>query len=409
MQEILNFAVYEQVAYQVQQEEMKELGARVISLRTPLMKIENLRPDQICDLLDFESDADETKFILDRVSCKTMERVQTVRNERVQDFNAKIRAKLGERNKNLSQLLRFRVVDAINPGKTALVSWWSPSEEIKETIQEGKAFEIVNSNAAPFINQIQVIAGKSSVVKLMQLRVPSEKFGKYFRKETKISEINVDFKPQHDEFDVVCIVVQIDPAYQGLQKVYVADEDINVLCINFWSSLSENAFDDVVTCGRILYARNLQWRSSHASDKIPQAFVISESTLFIPNPKDEIQKARLTELNESIEDKTKFLKTCNEKIAALQSGKNVPLVNKENERKSINNVAVKQVKPAPLDRPDFSKSFETFPRKSQRSSIEVKSRPRRGQLGASLSRSFAPIELKSKTSTNSRTAKSKTR
>lgn len=169
---------------------MKELRARVIALRTPFMKIENLQPNEICDLLDFESDAEEILFIINRVSCKTMERVQIVRNERVQDLNAKINAKLGEANKNLSQLLRFRVVDALNPNKTALVSWWSTSEEIKETTKEGKAIEIVNSTAAPFINEIQVTAGKSSVAQLVKLQVPAEKFGKYFREESSVAFIS---------------------------------------------------------------------------------------------------------------------------------------------------------------------------------------------------------------------------
>lgn len=74
----------------------------------------------------------------------------------------------------------------------------------------------------------------------------------------------------------------------------------------------------------------------------------------MPNPKDQIQEARLIELNDSIEDKANFLKFCNEKIAAIQSGKDVPLVNKENERKTVINVPVKQVKPSPLGQTDVS-------------------------------------------------------
>lgn len=337
-----------------------------------------------------------------------MRQVQIARDERRHDMSEKIRAKLGEKEKNLLQLIRFRVVDAITPNKTAVISWWSPTEELREAIKEGKALDIIKSTAAPYNEEIQITAGKSSVIKVAKLPVSLEKFEKFFRKETKMSKINADFKPQQNEFDVGCVVVRVVPEpVQDLFKVYVADENTNILCINFWSSLSTNAFDDVVAEGKILYAINLQWRSSHAADKIPQGFVVSDSTLFIPRPKDESQRNRLIELRNSIQNKTDFLIKCNDKIAELQSG-NVS-VNKENQRETVNNMPI--VNPKPLGRPDFSKSFSLNSKTSQNSLTKNKE-TRKRRLGIYGNRSLAhPTEYqsKSRSSLSSSTTKSKTR
>lgn len=363
--DILNFSAYEQVAYQVQQEENIELRERVRAIQSQRKDLERLSPNEACDLLEFETDADELKTILQLLSKTMMEKIEVIRSERRYEMNEKIRRMLGEKDKHLSQLLRFRVVDAINPKKTAVVIHWSPAEDWQETIKEGKAIEIINSTAAAFTKEIQITAGKSSIFKLAKLESTQEKFRKYFRSETKIQEIKADFKPPQDEFDVALIVVRVDPKpVQDLHKVYVADEETDILCINFWSNLSANAFDDVIVSGNILYARNLQWRSTHTADKIPQAYAINDSTVFIAHPKNESFKTRLNELRNSVTNTAEFLIQCNDKIAELQSG-NVSLVNKEHQREASNN---SQNKMNRFGRPNFSKSLDA---PSTRSSQEL--------------------------------------
>lgn len=333
---------------------MKDLRARIDELTNLRLKIDDMTPENICDLLDYAIDSDDSISIQNQFSNKMLRSVQEIRDKRRQEFTLKVRAKLGEKSKQISQLLKFRVVDAMNPKKTALVSWWSPTEEMLGVVKQGQGIEIIKSSAAMFSNEIQITAGKSSIVKVVTHSTPRENFMKFYRHETRIFEIDFNFKPQQDEFDVACVVVLVDSAqHQESVKVYVADEQLNILCINFWSTLSANAFDDVIVEGKTLYAKNLQWRASHAFDRIPQAFVITDTTLFLTNPTGE-QRARLDDMNSSISNLAEFLIQCNHKIAELNSG-NVS-VNKENQGR--NAIISSPVKASPLvQRPALSKTF----------------------------------------------------
>lgn len=313
-----------------------------------------MTPENICDLLDYAIDSDESMCIQNQFSNKMLTNVQDIREKRRQEFTMKVRGKLGEKSNQISQLLKFRVVDAMNPKKTALVSWWSPTEEMLGVIKQGQGIEIIKSSAAMYSNEIQITAGKSSIIKIVKNSTPRENFMKFYRHETRIPEIDCNFRPHQDEFDIACVVVLVDSAQdQESVRVYVADEQLNILCINFWSTLSANAFDDVIVEGKTLYAKNLQWRTSHAFDKIPQAFVIADTTLFLTNPTGD-QRTRLDEMNSSISNLAEFLIQCNHKIAELNSG-NVS-VNKENQGR--NAIVSSPVKASPLvQRPALSKTF----------------------------------------------------
>jgi hypothetical protein len=216
----------------------------------------------------------------------------------------------------------------MEPNKTALVSFWSPTEDLLEAVKEGKVIEIVNAAAGPFIDEIQVTAGRSSSIKPVKMDLQADdKFAAFFRHETKISEINSRFSPPQNEFDVACVVIKVESnAVNGFQKVYVADDEMNVLCLNFCSSIENYAYDDVMIEGRFFYARNLQWRISHATtSQIPQAFAIIDTTSFIVNPKNVVQQQRLEKLEAEIKKDFDFISKCIGKIAGTDDG-----INKEN-------------------------------------------------------------------------------
>lgn len=325
---------------------MKELRGRAAQLEKFKLKVGELSGGDICDLLEAETDGDEKNLILKQISAGMLREVERVRDERNHDVDMKIRRKLGEQQKQVTQLLKFRVVDAMNPKRTGLVSWWSPTEEIKE----GQTVEIFNATAGPHSQEIQVTAGKSSIVNLLRKKLPAETFKKFFRMETRIDELNRDFRPPHDEFDVAFIVAQVDEVQaNGTQKVFVADERNDVMCLNFWSSIRESGFDDLAE-GKFMYARNLQWRSSHAGDKIPQAFVNNVGTLLSTMPKKESQRRRLEQLKAAVGNIVEFLIDCSDKISEIESG-NVA-VNKENQR----GVKADRLRTA-SQRPVFAKSF----------------------------------------------------
>lgn len=344
---MLSFALYETIAHQVQQEALTGLKERVAIMKQRKSKIGDLCPEEVCDLLDFETDADTSAEMQAMISPRMMRKAQEVREQRLQDMNSEIRARLGQRDKNLAKLLKFRVVDAINPKNTALVSCWVVHDELIDMVREGKVLEIMKATVGLGNKELQVTVSKSSVVRPSKLRIPEGKFKKYFRNETRISDIGQNFRPPQNEFDVACVIVHIEAkGSERPVKVYVADEDTNILCLNFWSSLRESAFDDVVIEGHIVYARNVQWRPSSSSEIIPQAFVTDDTTSFLLHPKQEFQERRLTELGERVGNIDEFLAKCREKVGKGGS------INKEN-NKSMNSTLNQSVG----NRSDSSRSF----------------------------------------------------
>lgn len=314
-QDILNSSNYERISFQVQKEEMLELRERVKVLKSSRKSVKDMDLDEICDMLDSESDPDSSHSIAKQLNPSMTLRIQTMRDYRRQALQGKIREKIGEKNNKVKQLLKFRVVDAMNPTKTAVVSWWSPWEELFDVVKKGKSFEILKSTAGAPGREINITAGSSTIVKPMKRR-PTADASKFYRTDTKISEINKDFKPMNDEFDVACLVIRVDiEKTHDFVKVYVVDESCSgFLCINFWSSLADYAYEDVVIQGHAIHARNLQWRPSHASDKIPQAFVSSDCTMFTIHPADDAHKKALQRLKEMIVNSSSFIQKCCETI-----------------------------------------------------------------------------------------------
>lgn len=355
---------------------MAELRERVEELKESHVKIDDLSPEDVYDLLEFEADGDPSMNISNHVSKKMLKQVRLVKDERRLQLNDAIRKKLGEKDKKLSRLLKFRVVDGTNPKKTGLVSWWSPTEELLEIIKEGEVIEILNSSAGLSGTEIHIKAGTSSAVKIAKTKIPPERIMKFFRNETKITEIKEDFSPPQQEFDVACVIVRVDMEQEKqLPKVYVADEFMNILCINFWSSLSDKAFDDVVIEGRIVYVRNLQWRLSHAKSEIPQAFVVNDTTTFSAHPKRENQRSRLRELEEALGNVMEFVANCKETIGTGR------MVNKENQQH--HNTSINQVKPI-VQPPQLSKTLNNS------AALSTTSTPVRKTLGVRWASSGRP-------------------
>lgn len=343
-------------------------------------KLENLDYEEICDLLDFETDAESSAELQAKLSRRQMRRAQEIREKRQNEMNQEIRARIGEQDKNLSKLLKFRVVDALNPRKTALVSCWVVHDELLDMLKEGKAIEIMKATAGPCNKELQVTVGKSSVVRPSRVEFPEEKFRKFFRNETRISDIGPNFQPPQNEFDLACVIVHIESRDDKRSvKVFVADEATNVLCLNFWSSLGEGAFDDVVIEGHIVYAKNLQWRRSSTNEKIPQAFVVNDTTSFLLHPKQEAQERRLNEIGVRVGQMDEFLAKCREKIGKEET------INKEN-NKSMNSTLNQSIE----SRSNASRSFEAKVMPSPASTTRKRLGMSRSSLNKELFSSVVP-------------------
>ena len=321
LQNRLNMSHYENVNYKVLDEMHAELLERCKSIKFKGSNYDELTAHEICDLIERETDGEDAAEIQNAISSKMLRKIQLVRYERNQEMSTRILEKLGETDRQVSQLLKFRVVDAKNPNKTALISCWSVTEDLLDIVREGSVIEIVNSNATQFGKELSITIGKSAWIGPSKVKIAEETVKKYSRNETRISEIGRGFHPAHEEFDLACLVLSAIPSSSTskFEKVYAVDENFNVVCLNFWSSVKEFAYDDVVARGQIVYARNLQWRASQSNEKIPQAFVSKDSSSFSLHPKNKNHQNRLTEMRRNVGDVKEFLQKCDEKFPEFQS------------------------------------------------------------------------------------------
>lgn len=306
---------------------------RVIAIKKLKVDIENLTAVQVCDLMDTEKDVTNVGLLYRRITLATEYQIEEVRRERSRQLNKLIRKKLDTSEDYLSQILRFRVVDAVAPTKTSIVNRWSPNEkdletaksgivsyrsptdELIELITKGQVIEITQAKAQRLGENTQINIGSRGLMRAAHSDVPLKVFEPYFRRDTKINNINSSFNPPHNEFDVACVVIRIEAVSEkGTQRVFVADGKLNIMCINFPSSLNENAFDDDVVEEAVLFVSNLQWRASHSSNEIPQAFVIHNVTLFTARPTCVTQLLRLEEIENDIWNTVGFAIKCNIKI-----------------------------------------------------------------------------------------------
>lgn len=329
--EARNLEVVEQIFSQVQREYESELKSRVSLLNISGSKINaDTNIEDLCDMLEIEGDPESMAALQCHMTKEQMRKVEKLKEERSSqqrdDIQKRIRKLMGDIDKSISQLLKFRIIDAKNPKGTALVSVWRPSEEVINTIKPGKFLEVLNSKANPisFGNEISITVGQSSTIKVIK-RFMTNDHEKFMRKETPIAEIKTDFTTLNSELDVACVVVMIsEEKINNFQPVYVADSSKNLLSINFWINFKDFACEDAVKEGNVIYVKNLQWReSSRRNTLIPSVFA-NEYTIFSLNPSTIELKEKIEHLKEELGDVEEFIESCKEKIIDIRESKDLP-------------------------------------------------------------------------------------
>ncbi|XP_052566174.1 uncharacterized protein LOC120417634 [Culex pipiens pallens] len=224
----------------------------------------------------------------------------------------------------VTPLLKVRVVDARKPEKTLLMSIWGPPEDLGEVVQERRVLEVVNLTANGSKNgEIQLKAGKSTnyrVLDRMRFDLPEG----HFRRLTKIVDIDrSSFHPLYNEFDTVGVVVYVGNSdTKKFQIAYLADANMNLLGVHFWSGIKEYAYEDVVKERSLLCVSNLQWRSFSQQSTIPSSYA-TEYTTFSEHPKADHFKEELRTLKATLEsiDLEQFYQECTEKITSAKDKK----------------------------------------------------------------------------------------
>ncbi|CAO1369557.1 unnamed protein product [Diamesa serratosioi] len=341
--EARNLEVVEQIFNQVQHEYETELKSRVSLLNISGSKINaDTNIEDLCDLLEVEADPESVSSLQCNMTKEQLRKVEKLKEERNRDqrddIQRQIRKLMGDIDKSISQLLKFRVVDAMNPKATALVSVWRPSEEVANTIKPGKFLEVLNSKANPstFGNEISITVGQSSTIKIIK-SLKKNNYEKFMRKETLIAEITTDFCTLNSELDIACVIVKIsEEKINNFQPVYVADCRKNLLSINFWMNHKDYACEDAVKEGNVIYIKNLQWRESSRRNALISAVFANEYTTFLLNPSPQELKDKLEDMKDAIGDMDEFVESCKEKIIEIRGSKELPK-DKENVKMSRNN------------------------------------------------------------------------
>lgn len=261
---------------------------------------------------------------LSTTQVKLLEDYQTKLNEEKQNKISAIVLKkldaMGGQTKSIP-LQKVRLIDATAPcaSKTAILSIWNAGEAYA-TLRENTFLDIQNVTANGLrAKDVQLTANNYTVIREVRL-TPTASHATFARRLTPLAEIDPQrFQPHFNEFDTIGFVLKVDEVVPNFpfQSVFIVDAFKNILCIKFWSSIQQYAYDDIVQVNKFLVISQLEWRSQNRFNRngVAQAFV-TELTTFSESPKSEERRLALWDFKQKIDqmDLNEFIESCSEKL-----------------------------------------------------------------------------------------------
>ncbi|XP_018059537.1 PREDICTED: breast cancer type 2 susceptibility protein homolog isoform X2 [Atta colombica] len=243
-------------------------------------------------------------------------------------FKQKMQSKLRESlpgPRQVSQLLKVRVCDK---NANAILSVWSPSEEIVDALKEGACVSLCNIVASGKRGtELQLTARRSAIFKPGRMRDASYPA----RVCTSLDEIaNSEFVPPYGEFDTVGLVCSVGPAPYGMRDfdaVHLAyckagSNESSYLSILFWQGIPSYGYTEILTVGSIVACSNLEWRRA-TSWNIPAAYCTDRST-FTLNPRRNHLYESFENLRNRITDPIKYAESCTFELNVELQKKSTP-------------------------------------------------------------------------------------
>ncbi|XP_012059168.1 PREDICTED: breast cancer type 2 susceptibility protein homolog [Atta cephalotes] len=243
-------------------------------------------------------------------------------------FKQKMQSKLRESlpgPRQVSQLLKVRVCDE---NANAILSVWSPSEEIVDALKEGACVSLCNIVASGKRGtELQLTARRSAIFKPGRMRDASYPA----RVCTSLDEIaNSEFVPPYGEFDTVGLVCSVGPAPYGMRDfdaVHLAyckagSNESSYLSILFWQGIPSYGYTEILTVGSIVACSNLEWRRA-TSWNIPAAYCTDRST-FTLNPRRNHLYESFENLRNRIMDPIKYAESCTFELNVELQKKSTP-------------------------------------------------------------------------------------
>ncbi|XP_060811194.1 breast cancer type 2 susceptibility protein homolog isoform X2 [Bombus pascuorum] len=273
----------------------------------------NLNADSI-DLAAVEWNEDYDKIFKEEFrSEQELEQLQNDCRMKQEKFRQKLESRLQESlplPRQVTPLLKIRVIEEET---NAILSIWSPSEEIIDILKEGNCISLCNvMPSAKRGNELLLTANRNA--SFVQVSIFDNCFR--LRTYTAICEISKPtFTPAYGEFDTVGIIASIGNEPYGMknfQAVYLAHPHANspssYLSILFWHGISSYGYAEILTIGSFVACGNLEWRRA-TSWNIPVAYC-TERSIFTHNPRDSHLQEPFENLKCLITDISTYIDTC---------------------------------------------------------------------------------------------------
>ncbi|CAG4978394.1 unnamed protein product [Colias eurytheme] len=241
--------------------------------------------------------------------------------------------KVRERIKNSSlgvarsvvPLLKIRVASVENECRVCkgMLSIWRPNEALQEVITENTWIDVYYVVPTAIRNsEIQLSANRNSIFQKSKI-TQSEKINSctdYLKRQCyQIKDIrNSNLCTENNEIDTVGFIISIEPSNKDFenskqlyQNIYLADENKNLICINFWGGIKKFGFENILDTGQVIACVNLQKRSGNTMKNIPQ-YRATEFSYFTKTPKYDCLRKLCMELIKVFSglDRRKFCLDC---------------------------------------------------------------------------------------------------
>ncbi|KAM0731286.1 Breast cancer type 2 susceptibility protein-like protein [Formica fusca] len=273
---------------------------------------------------DYENSSTQKSVSKKRRSEELLQELHQKKERFMQDMQSKLRQDLpGPRQ--VSQLLKVRVCDE---NVNAILSIWSPSEEVVNALKEGACVSLYNVVASGKRGtELQITARRSSIFKPVKMHAMSYPA----RVCTSFCEMaNFEFVPPYGEFDTVGFVCFVGPAPYGMKDFEVAhlaypktdSNDSSYLSILFWQGIASYGYTEILTVGSIVACSNLEWRRA-TSWNVPAAYC-TDRTIFTCNPRRNHLYESFENLQNLITDPVKYAERCTSALNVELQKKSTP-------------------------------------------------------------------------------------
>lgn len=217
--------------------------------------------------------------------------------------------------RQVTPVLKIRVIEEET---SAILSVWSPSEEVLDILKEGNYVSV--STVMPSAkrgNELQLTTNRNTIF----CRINDININFSQRIYTALYDINKPiFTPVYGEFDTVGIVTSIGNEPYGMknfQAVYLAyphmDSQSSYLSILFWHGIFFYGYTEILTVGSFVACSNLEWRRATTWD-IPMAYCTERST-FTRNPRHSHLQKPFENLKHLIKDANMYINSCAKEIS----------------------------------------------------------------------------------------------